>query len=332
MGLARHVTEDGFMHPFFNLHTTLTYRSSSEMPNFQNIPIRNKEIAKYVRSLFIARPGQQIVEIDYSGNEIKSAACYHKDPRMLEYIHNPETDMHRDMAGQIFFMEPQDVPKPVRQAAKGDFVFSQFFGDWYVANTKALWNDVAKYDLKTKDGLDLYSHLERNGIYTRGPCTGRDNEPGPETFEHHMKNVERDFWKKRFRVYDNWRRKWYEDYLNTGGFQTLTGFYISGRYDRNHVINNPIQGTAFHWLLWCLVRLGKQLKKRKMKSLIVGQIHDSIVLDVAPSELEDVLAMAKQIMCLDLPAYWPWIIVPMEIEADIAPVGGSWFDKQSRKL
>ena len=65
---------DGYIHPFFNLHLVRTFRSSSDSPNFQNIPKRDEEIMQICRKALYPRPGHQIVEIDFSGLEVKIAA------------------------------------------------------------------------------------------------------------------------------------------------------------------------------------------------------------------------------------------------------------------
>ena len=69
-----------------------------------------------------------------------------------------------------------------------------------------------------------------------------------------------------------------------------------------------------------------------MKSRIIGQIHDSILLDVHRTELNVVLVKAKQIMTELLPQAWPWVIVPMEVEAEVAPLGKSWYDKTKEEI
>ena len=72
----------------------------------------------------------------------------------------------------------------------------------------------------------------------------------------------------------------------------------------------------------------KILKKRKMKTLIIGQIHDSIVSDVVESELEDYLQIVKKVMTEDIRKHWPWIIVPLTVEAEASPVNGNWYEKK----
>ena len=135
-------------------------------------------------------------------------------------------------------------------------------------------------------------------------------------------------WNDRFRVYTDWKRRWWDEYCSKGYVHTLTGFLSQGVYRRNQVLNTAIQGSAFHCLLWSLVRLQRWLNKWKMKTKIVGQIHDSIVADVHPDEFDDYLAAVKQIITVDLRRHWDWIIVPMEIEAEASEVGGTWYEKR----
>lgn len=337
-GIRREVI-DGRVHPFFNLHTTITFRSSSDSPNFQNLPIRMGDSARLIRQAFIpSSPDHCLVEIDYSGIEVKVAACYHKDPTMLEYINDSTKDMHRDMAVQIYKL-PLDAPRSywktkgpggghdVRHASKNMYVFPQFYGDYYINSAMSMWEAMFRMDMKTPDGRGMENHLAAAGITSRGACDP-DKQPVPGTFEYHMREVERDFWGRRFQVYNSWKRNWWDAYLRNGGFRTLTGFYLSGLFRRNDVINYPVQGSAFHCLLWSLIHIQKWLNKYNMQSKVVGQIHDSIVADVHVSELEDYLAAAKMIMTQRLPKAWPWIIVPLEVEAEVAPPGRSWYEKK----
>jgi DNA polymerase-1 len=155
-------------------------------------------------------------------------------------------------------------------------------------------------------------------------------------FENHVREVEEHFWGKRFSGYAAWKNHWFEAYLKRGYFDTLTGFRCSsgktGLMAKNDAVNYPIQGSAFHCLLKSLIKLDEDIRRRNMKSIIIGQIHDSILFDVEPSELDFLLKLCKTVTTLWLPKVWPWIIVPLEIEAEVAPVGGSWHDKEKVKL
>jgi DNA polymerase-1 len=328
-GIKREVC-DGFLHPSFNLHRVQTYRSSSDSPNFQNFPIRDPVMGEVIRRCFIPREDRHIVEIDYSGIEVRVAACYHKDPAMLSYIEDPSKDMHRDMAAQCYAVKPDQVSKGMRYCGKNMFVFPQFYGDYYLNNAKALWEAIDKMGHEV-DGVPLKQYLKTKGIQKLGTCNPK-LAPGPNTFEKHIQKVERDFWDNRFQRYAEWKKKWWELYLKNGGFSTLTGFHIEGVLGRNDVINYPVQGSAFHCLLWSLIKLNKQLRKRKMKSLIVGQIHDSIVADVHKDELQDYLQLAKQIMTEDLREKWKWIITPLDVEAEVTPINGTWHEKKEQEI
>lgn len=322
-------TVDGRLHPVFNLHTAITYRSSSDSPNFQNMPVRVPAIAKLIRDNFVPSEGCVLVETDYVGIEVRIAACYHKDPVMLTYIKDPTKDMHGDMAAQIYMLTEKWIKehgKQHRYGAKNKFVFPEFYGDYYVSCAKALWEWMVRAKLEGPGGISLVDHLREHGITKRGACDP-DLKARPGTFEKHIQEVENDFWNNRFGVYGKWKRKWWDRYQDTGGFDTLSGFRIEGELRRNAVINYPVQGSAFHCLLWSLIRINKLLKKRGMKSRIVGQIHDSIVADVRIEELADYLALVRKVMTQDIMRAYPWIIVPLDIENEICPPNGTWNDK-----
>lgn len=326
-GILRETTVNEFIHPVFNLHFVKTFRGSSDSPNFQNIPIRNPVIAKLVRRAFIARLNYRIVETDYSGVEIAGATCYHKDPKMIAYIENEKKDLHRDMAGQIYKLSKKQITKEIRYCGKNMFVFPQFYGDYYLHCAKNLWDAISQMKLKTTDGIKLFDHLKTKGIVKLGRCDP-EQKPKEGTFEYHLKEIEDDFWNKRFKRYGKWRKDWWYEYLKKGYFDTLTGFRIEGVYKRNEVINYPVQGTAFHWLLWSLIRIQKILNKYKMKSLIVGQIHDSIVADVHKKEFKNYIEITQQVMTVDIRKHWKWINVPLKIETEASPVHGSWYEKE----
>jgi len=77
-----------------------------------------------------------------------------------------------------------------------------------------------------------------------------------------------------------------------------------------------------------LIRLNKQFKKYAPDCYIIGQIHDSIILDINPEKFELVIRLAKKVMEKDIRKAWDWIIVPLTVEVEASPVGGSWFEKK----
>lgn len=316
---------DGIMRPNFHLHTVKTYRSSSSNINFQNIPIRDPDVSELIRTAFKARPGRILLEVDFSKLEVCIATCYHKDPTMIKYIMDKSSCMHRDMAIQCFKLEKVKMDwklkphKDIRYCGKNQFVFPEFYGDYYANCAQNLWNNISKMALSV-NGIPLKEHLKSVGISTY------------TIFENHIKRVEDHFWNERFPVYKQWKDEWVDEYHDKGYFITKTGFKCGGYMGRNDVINYPVQGAAFHCLLWSLIELEQELRTRKMKSLIIGQIHDSIVMDVVPEELDMVVALLKDIMTVRLLEAWKWIIVPLEIEIETTPVDGNWFQKKELKL
>lgn len=326
-------SHNGYLHPIFNLHVAITYRSSSDSPNFQNLPIRDKESKKIIRGCLFPRPGHQLVEIDFSGLEVSIAACYHKDPTMLKYLKDTSTDMHGDMAKQIFkfgkeFDKTKEAFDTLRKGAKNSFVFPQFYGDYYGNNVVGLsnWAELPlkkryrKSDgLKLPNGIHLGEHMINKGL------------PSFNDFKNHLKKIEQHFWDKRFPVYAKWKKKWWSDYEKKGYFDMYTGYRCSGIMERNDAVNYPVQGAAFHCLLWSFIELDKLMRKEHWDTRLIGQIHDSILFDVHPDELEYVIATAKRITEVELSKTWDWIIAPLKIDVELCEVDQSWLYKEPYK-
>ncbi len=312
-GVRREVV-DGLLRPSFNLHLVSSYRSGCSNPNFQNIPIRDKTTGKLIRSCFVPRDGHVLVEVDYGALEFRIAACHWKDEAMVEYASDPSLDIHRDMAAECYMLEPDQVTSEVRFFAKNQFVFPTLYGSYYVNTARNLWNVIGQAGLTTKDGQSLEDHLMMvHGITER-------------TYEDHVKGVERRF-NERFPTWSVRKEKWWSKYQQRGWFPLMTGFRCSGVYSRNQLFNIPVQGPAFHILLWSLIELVGWMRKRKMRSMIVGQIHDSIVADVHRDELDDYIGKAREVMADDIRKAWPWIVTPLEVDVEVAET--NWYEKRS---
>ena len=301
--------------------------NSSERINFQNIPKRDKEAMEITRKAIFPKPGHQLLEIDYSGVEVRIGECYHHDPVMRKYIEDPTTDMHGDMACQIFILDKLDKSisshKMMRQAAKNGFVFPQFYGDYYIncaENIACKWCGLSKGRWKEGKGIEhegkhISDHLIAHGINSF------------DRFTEHIKKIEDDFWNRRFKVYNRWKDKWWKEYQKNGFVSMYTGFRCSGIMRKNECINIPIQGSAFHCLLWSFIQVDKISREQNWKSRLIGQIHDAMVLDVHPDELDMVASTVHKVTCEDLSKHWSWINVPLEVEAEVCPVDGSWNEK-----
>jgi DNA polymerase I len=330
-GLRREVEDDGYVHGSFNLASgahsdddrggARSYRSSMSDPNLQNVPIRNKEIGKLIRTAFIPSSDDHVlVEIDFSGHEVRVACNLSKDPKLIyDTLHG---DMHRDMAAECFLLEQDQVTKPIRGAAKGGFVFAEFYGDWYKQVARNLWGEIG---LQTVSGTMLEDHLNFLGIAELGDCDPKAKSV-KGTFEDHIRQVEDRFWNERFHVYRDWRTMRVKQYKSRGWFDLPTGFVCSGVYSKNQVLNYPIQGAAFHCLLWVLIQAVKEMRRRKMRSRIVGQIHDSAVADVHRAELDDYVELITRLATVEIQKAWKWITVPLAVDVDMAE--DCWFNKK----
>lgn len=331
-GLRREVTHDHFVHPTFNLNTVQTYRSSCTDPNIMQQPKRNRTISEIVRQCYIPRhPSRMFGEGDLGQIEVRMAAVYSLDPKLLAYVKDEKKDMHRDMAARCYMLKHEWVSKQTRHAGKNMFVFPEFYGDYYINIAKAMWDEIRLSDLhyiKDEKKIGLRQHLKRKGIDQLGKCDSK-SRPEPGTFEHHIWTEERYFWDVLFPVYASWKKEWYRRYLERGEMAMFTGFQCLGAIlSFNQAVNYPIQGASFHFLLAVLIELQKWLNKYKMRTLLLGEIHDSLMFDAAKHELQDLLWKIYELMTVMIPKKWPWICVPITAELEVAPPGMSWFNIQ----
>ena len=313
-----------YSHSIYNTHLVKTYRSSCEAPNFTNVPQRDPRLAEMIRTAYVPRPGHVLIEADYSALEWKVAACFWRDKRMIEDASSSDLDIHRDMAAKCYRMPVKQVTGDARFHAKNNFVFPYLYGSDYIKISRNLWARIHEDDLKTKDGEPLFDLLKLKGIDRLG-ALNRDEPPQPGTFEAHIYKVQKWF-DNRFPELRDRKKKWIADYDQTGEFQLMTGFVCRGEYTRNQILNTPIQGPAFHILLWSLIQMVNRLRQNKMGARVVGEIHDSLLVDCPEKELDDVLKMLSVIMTVEVREAMPWIIVPLQIE--VATTRTNWFEKK----
>lgn len=318
-----------FIHPSYKLNC-VTFRSSCEDPNFQNQPARNPEIAEIVRRCYIPR-FDYFTEIDYGQIEVRVPASLTQDPNLRKYIFDPNTDMHKDSACEVWLLKRDQVSKPIRQSTKSRFVFASFFGSTYFQTAKGLWDDIEIYKLKLADGTPLKQHLASRGITSLGEFDPQLIKAAggtvPGTFVHHMKSVEQKLW-KRFDGYAKWKERIYEKYQKNKGMVMVTGFAVTGLHSKNEITNYPIQGPAFHCTLNSIIEIERRLLKYKMKSINIGEIHDSIQGDCPRSELSAYADICYDVMTQYIPSIYKWIDVPLEVEIEVSPLGKPWFEKQ----
>jgi DNA polymerase I-like protein with 3'-5' exonuclease and polymerase domains len=276
------------------------------------------------RNCLYPRLGNLLMEADYKQVEVGISACYHKDPTMLKYI-KENGDMHKDVAIQIFGIKNFDKHiyghKTLRKAAKNGFVFPQFYGDYYKPCAKSLacgWGNLPEGKWKKgqgtefEDGVMLSDHMISLGINSL------------EKFTEHIRKIEKHFWEKRFPIYQKWKEDMWKKYQVKGYVDLFTGFRCGGLMDKKNVGNYPIQGAASHCLLWSFIRVTQLLEEKNMQTKLICQIHDALILDIYPPELEEVQKMVNYVMCVEVKEVWDWIIVPLAVEFDVGEIDKSW--------
>lgn len=271
------------------------------------------------------------VIVKNSGIEVRVACCVTEDPKLIDdTLHG---DMHGDMAVELYMLDGLDKHYPgeknLRQGGKNSFVFPEFYGDYYGNCAQGLlkWAKVGSL----RDGTPALVHLSNKGLVT----LNRDGEvKNSDKFIEHVKKVEDLFWNVRYKVYTRWKNKWWADYQKKGYVDLFTGFRCGGTVmTRNECLNIPIQGAAFHCLLWSFIEVDRiAYEEEQWDSKPIGQIHDEMILDVHPEELLHVAKIVHRVTCKDLRNHWNWIIIPLQIEADLCAIDSSWADKDSYEL
>ena len=293
---------NNLIHASIRLERAGTYRSSCTDPNLQNVPVRDEEVMNILRKCFIAKHGCKLGEYDYKAMEAVVIACYNLDPRWIKYVSDPNNDMHRDMAAKIYIKDKKDVSKNDRFLGKNGFVFPTVYGSYWKNTAVNLWN----CEKETKE------HLKDEGIKTLND------------FREHIHEVEDWFWQDQFTVGYEWMNKTLADYEKKGYIDLYTGFRCYAPMSRNQVINYRVQGTASHCKLWTLQQVSHTLIKKKMKSRILLEIHDSIIPNIYPEEEDYLDYIVWNYGTQKIKEFWDWLIIPLFVEKKISEINGNW--------
>jgi len=328
------------LHPSYNLHIAATFRSSSNDPNLQNVPIRNKQIGIIIRGAYRSRHGKKgvLIEADLKGAEVSTAACYNHDSNFIRYVSNPKNDMHKDTMALIMKAEPDNITKDLRQIGKNKFVFPQFYGDWYRSCGEAIWAELQDKKYVMADGTSAMLWLQEQGVFDLPKrwqpgvvLLPKDYPQQYEAFIDHLGGVEDHFWHEMFPEYTAWKDSWWKQYLRLGYVDSYTGFRYTGLMDKKKTINYPIQGDAYHLNQHGINIVNRTLRKEKVLTRPFNQIHDSGVYDSVEDEFKDVIKLINNTMNVRMREIYPWINVPIVVEFDVVEPGcnGSWFDKKA---
>lgn len=294
----RNVMDKNFyVHPSYNLNIADTYRSSSTDPNIQNVFTRDKELRLFRRCI-CPSIGRILPEVDHSGMEVKGIAMASGDPELIRQIkegkkwelahpeggHNP-WDTHYMWSAKIYSKPVDEITKEERYNGKNGFIFASFYG----ATDKSIARNIYFKNVPTE----------------------------------HMIEVQKDFW-EQYHYVKEWQLKMIHDYLTDGYAGALNGWRRIGPLSINQLYNNLIQGVSFHILLDDLIRIQKELRKRKLKSVICMEIHDSLAFDAVINELDELIDLVTEIMCAN---HFEWQRgIPLGVDWE---VGKNWYEMHS---
>ncbi len=271
------------IHTFFHQTVTATGRLSSTEPNLQNIPTRT-ELGKKLRKVFKAEDGKLFVDADYSQVELRILAHMSGDKTMIEAFNTGE-DIHTITASQIFKVPVEDVSKQLRSKAK-----AVNFGIVYGISEFGLAEQI---DIKRNEAKQyIEQYLETyHGI------------------KDYMANIVEEA-KRTGYVSTEFGRRRYIQELNSKN-------YMVRKFGDRAAMNTPIQGTAADIMKIAMIKVYNELKARNLKSKIVLQIHDELLIETLLEEMDEVKIILKESM-----ENAAQLLVPLKVEVE---EGKNWY-------
>ena len=273
----------GRIHTFFHQTVTATGRLSSTEPNLQNIPTRS-ELGKKLRKAFKAGNGKVFVDADYSQVELRILAHMANDETMISAF-NSGADIHTISASQVFKVPVEEVSKQLRSKAK-----AVNFGIVYGISEFGLAEQI---DIKRNEAKQyIEQYLETyHGI--------RD----------YMKNIVEEAKEKGY-VSTLFGRRRYIPELKSKN-------YMVRKFGDRAAMNTPIQGTAADIMKIAMINVYNELKANNLKSKIVLQIHDELIIETLNEEKEEVKEILKNQM-----EKAAKLLVPLNVEVE---EGKNWY-------
>ena len=283
-GLAGYIQEDGRIHGKFNQTVTATGRISSTEPNLQNIPVR-VELGRMIRKVFVPEEGYVFVDADYSQIELRVLAHCSGDEQLIK-AYREEADIHRITASQVFHVPFDEVTDLQRRNAK-----AVNFGIVYGISSFGLSQDLSITRKEAAKYIEDYFHTY----------------PGIKAFLDdavaHAK--ENGYVKTLFG-----RRRPVPELASSNFMQRSFGERVA--------MNAPIQGTAADIMKIAMIGVNKRLKEQKLKSRLVLQVHDELLIEAHHAEIDIVKEILREEMeqaaSLD---------VPLEIDMH---TGNNWYE------
>lgn len=261
-GLLKVIENDGRIHTRFNQVETRTGRISSLEPNLQNIPIRT-ELGREMRKFFVAGQGKKLVDVDYSQIELRVLSDLANDETMINAFNNGD-DIHTITASQVFDMPVEMVTPQMRSRAK-----AVNFGIVYGIGAFSLAKDIGVTNKEAKQYIDNYL-----ATYS-----------GVDAYMHKMIDIAKD---KGYSETLFHRRRYLPELASSNHMMRAFGERVAR--------NMPIQGTAADIIKIAMVKVDARLKAENMKSHLILQVHDELIVESPEEEAEKALEIVTQEM------------------------------------
>ena len=283
-GLVNFISEDGRIHGTFNQTITATGRISSTEPNLQNIPIR-MELGQEIRKAFIAKEGCIFLDADYSQIELRLLAHLSGDQNLIE-AYNSEADIHRITASKVFNVPFEDVTKEQRRNAK-----AVNFGIIYGISSFGLSQDLSISRKQASDYIKQYF----------------ETYPGVKKY---LDDIVRTAKINGYVTTMFDRRRPIPELASSNFMQRSFGERVA--------MNSPLQGSAADIMKIAMINVARVLKENNLRSRIVLQIHDELLVETYPEEKDQV----KQILHDEMKNA-AHTAVPLEVEVE---EGTDWYE------
>lgn len=283
-GLANYINEDNRIHGKFNQTVAATGRISSTEPNLQNIPIR-MELGREIRKVFIPKDGYVFVDADYSQIELRVLAHMSGDETLIN-AYNEEQDIHRITASLVFHTPLEEVTNVQRSNAK-----AVNFGIVYGISSFGLGEDLNITRKEAERYIQKYfeTYPRIKGFLDELVAEGKQNGYVTTLFL---------------------RRRPVPELTSSNFMQRSFGERIA--------MNSPIQGTAADIIKIAMIRVNRKLKEQNLKSRMILQIHDELLIETHKEELTTVKKILKDEMFQAAK-----LTVPLEVDVN---VGTTWYD------
>ncbi|MBP5193937.1 MAG: DNA polymerase I [Clostridia bacterium] len=253
----------GLIHTVFNQTLTATGRLSSKEPNLQNLPIRNEE-GREIRRFFVPSDGEHIlVGADYSQIELRLLAHFSECEKLVEAYKNDE-DIHSLTASEVFGVPIGSVTKEMRRSAK-----AVNFGIIYGISEYGLAKNIKISPREAKKYIDRYF-----ASY-------------PNVKEYMEKNVE--FARKNGYVSTLCGRKRFIRDINSPNYNLRS-------FSERAAMNMPLQGSSADIIKIAMINVFSRLKRENLKSRLILQVHDELIIDALKTEKEQVEKLLKEEM------------------------------------